>query len=297
MANDDDDVDASRCVPPAGTKVALCKLAAHTVMNEQCGTIAGYSAEADRYVVQLEDGTRVRVCRGNLRLEALTTYDFAHAIGETCTAFSRLAARHGASMTSELVGALLQLPNCEWTVMKDLVAVDYAWAARTQEGDSLHSLGAPPSHKAQKTNSTSYMYMCLQHRPSSTCASRDTTTKARRRVSNSRGLSSCCSLSSGCSHTTARQTSLLAHKAHFLFRTGTCSFQTASTTRLRCRDQLPAFRPSGRCSLRHGSSTWESSTSRRSTRCNHFARHRSLTLRQDVLSPSLPFSFPSPPCR
>ena len=50
MANDDDDVDASRCVPPAGTKVALCKLAAHTVMNEQCGTIAGYSAEADRYV-------------------------------------------------------------------------------------------------------------------------------------------------------------------------------------------------------------------------------------------------------
>ena len=40
--------------------------------------------------------------------------------------------------------------------MKDLVAVDYAWAARTQEGDSLHSLGAPPSHKAQRTNSTSY---------------------------------------------------------------------------------------------------------------------------------------------
>ena len=104
---DDDDVDASRCVPPAGTKVALCKLAAHTVMNEQCGTIVGYSAEADRYVVQLEDGTRVRVCRGNLRLEALTTHDFAHAISETCTAFSRLAARHGASMTSELVGALL----------------------------------------------------------------------------------------------------------------------------------------------------------------------------------------------
>ena len=177
MANDDDDVDANCCVPPAGTKVALCKLAAHTVMNEQCGTIAGYSAEADRYVVQLEDGTRVRVCRGNLRLEALTTHDFAHAIGETCTAFSRLAARHGASMTSELVGALLQLPSREWTVMNDLVAVDYAWAARTQEGDSLHSLGAPPSHKAQKTNSTSYMR--LQHRPSSTCASRDTTTKAR----------------------------------------------------------------------------------------------------------------------
>ncbi|EOD31682.1 hypothetical protein EMIHUDRAFT_460679, partial [Emiliania huxleyi CCMP1516] len=156
MANDDDDVDASRCVPPAGTKVALCKLAAHTVMNEQCGTIAGYSAEADRYVVQLEDGTRVRVCRGNLRLEALTTHDFAHAIGETCTVFSRLAARHGASMTSELVGALLQLPSREWTVMKDLVAVDYAWEARTQEGVSLHSLGAPPSHKAQKTNSGSY---------------------------------------------------------------------------------------------------------------------------------------------
>ena len=162
MANDDDDVDASRCVPPAGTKVALCELAAHTVMNEQSGAIVGYSAEADRYVVQLEDGTRVRVCRGNLRLEALTTHDFAHAIGETCTVFSRLAARHGASMTSELVGALLQLPNREWTVMKDLVAVDYAWAARTQEGDSLHSLGAPPSHKAQKTNSTSYMR--LQHR-------------------------------------------------------------------------------------------------------------------------------------
>ena len=157
MANDDDDVDANCCVPPAGTKVSLCKLAAHTVMNEQSGAIVGYSAEADRYVVQLEDGTRVRVCRGNLRLEALTTYDFAHAIGETCTAFSRLAARHGASMTSELVGALLQLPNREWTVMKDLVAVEYAWAARTQEGDSLHSLGAPRSHKAQKTNSTSYI--------------------------------------------------------------------------------------------------------------------------------------------
>jgi len=80
MADDDDDVDASRCVPPAGTKVALCKLAAHTVMNEQSGTIVNYSAEADRYVVQLEDGTRVRVCRGNLRLETLTTYDFTHAI-------------------------------------------------------------------------------------------------------------------------------------------------------------------------------------------------------------------------
>ena len=92
MANDDDDVDANCCVPPAGTKVSLCKLAAHTVMNEQSGAIVGYSAEADRYVVQLEDGTRVRVCRGNLRLEALTTYDFAHAIGETCTVFSRLAA-------------------------------------------------------------------------------------------------------------------------------------------------------------------------------------------------------------
>jgi len=38
MADDDDDVDASRCVPPAGTKVALCKLAAHTVMNEQSAT-------------------------------------------------------------------------------------------------------------------------------------------------------------------------------------------------------------------------------------------------------------------
>ena len=78
MANEDDDVDANCCVPPAGTKVSLCKLAAHTVMNEQCGTIVGYSAETDRYVVQLEDATRVRVCRGNLRLEALTTHDFAH---------------------------------------------------------------------------------------------------------------------------------------------------------------------------------------------------------------------------
>ena len=48
MADDNDDVDASRCVPPAGTKVALCKLAAHTVMNEQSGTIVSYSAEADR---------------------------------------------------------------------------------------------------------------------------------------------------------------------------------------------------------------------------------------------------------
>ena len=57
MANDDDDVDANCCVPPAGTKVSLCKLAAHTVMNEQSGTIVSYSAEADRYVVLLEDGT------------------------------------------------------------------------------------------------------------------------------------------------------------------------------------------------------------------------------------------------
>ena len=49
-------------------------------------------------------------------------------------------------MTSELVGALLQLPNREWTVMKDLVAVDYAWEARTQEGVSLHSLASRPGN-------------------------------------------------------------------------------------------------------------------------------------------------------
>ena len=45
MANDDDDVDANCCVPPAGTKVSLCKLAAHTVMNEQSGTIVSYSGK------------------------------------------------------------------------------------------------------------------------------------------------------------------------------------------------------------------------------------------------------------
>ena len=151
---------STACVPSPGTAVILKGLedASSTQFNGEHGIIIGYNAEVDRYVIKLNRlRMHVRVRRGNMMLAEASVFDLIHSCYGTNIAakavVQRLATRHGDAQVSKLIKELMQLPQREWSVERDLRLIDNVWWARTQPHVSMHTCAAPPAAKIGRTDS------------------------------------------------------------------------------------------------------------------------------------------------